>query len=79
MDVHGSLVFSGDVLTVFFIDDRLKKRRVSGICVSVSGRSDVKILKVLVHDEGYTQVFIRSPMIVAMWKLRSLDRIELKF
>jgi len=77
MNIQNKLIQVGDVLSVFYIDDNLKKRRVSGICFDIHGRGGSRTLELLIGGEARTRLFIRSPLVVSIQRLRVLDRVEL--
>lgn len=77
MDIRNRSIRAGDVLSVFYIDDNLKKRRVSGICFDVRGRGQARTLELLIGGEARIRLFTRSPLVISIKYLRVLDRIEL--
>ena len=77
MDIRNGLIKVGDVLSVFYIDDNLKKRRVSGICFDIHGRGKSRTVELLIGGEARTRLFINSPLVVSIRRLRVLDRVEL--
>ena len=67
----------GDVVAIFFIDDFLMVRRVSGICCGLQGRGISKSISVFVAGEIFMRFFVNSPLVIDIKKLRTLDKSEL--
>jgi hypothetical protein len=68
----------GDVITVFFIDEHFRRRRISGICHEIRGRGISRSISLLAGGEALMRFFINSPLVIDIKKLRTLDKIELK-